>query len=248
MNDYELNKIAQSLHPLERKLLPYVKNATFSDLARLSNIPESEISRPLQWLQEKGLVIISETSLENIEIGSNGKIYLEKGLPEERLLQNLQTPKSMQELKQESKLSDEEINISLGILRKKQAIEFIGGKISKSKNLNFPEIGFLKLLPKSSANLSAEEQVFFFDLKKRKDLIKIETKKSYSVQLTDLGKKMQKVRLNDIIDNLTPEILASGAWNNKLFRSYDINVPSKKIFAGRRHFVREAVGYIKKYG
>ena len=43
--------IIQSLHPLERKLFPYIKNnISFEDLTNDSKLQEVEVMRALQWL------------------------------------------------------------------------------------------------------------------------------------------------------------------------------------------------------
>ena len=73
--DQDISKIAESLHPLERKILPFISRNTFEELAKLSQIPLGEISRPLQWLQEKALARIHEKATEIVSLGENGRIY-----------------------------------------------------------------------------------------------------------------------------------------------------------------------------
>src|SRR3990172_2066662 len=107
-NDY--SKIAESLHPLERRVLPYVSSNTFSELSQLSGISEAEISRPMQWLQEKGLVSIKESALESATLGRNGIAYAQTALPEIRFLKFLATPKTLGEIKEKSGLTDEKGN------------------------------------------------------------------------------------------------------------------------------------------
>ena len=262
----EMGRIALSLHPLERKVLPHIKSGSFASVSKAADLPEAEISRPLQWLQEKGLVKITEKSSELIELGRNGKIYSKKGLPEYSLLNFLSKPKSMDEIKSSSGLGQDEISASIGLLRKKGLIEFKDGKISaltsalipalapavssksseKTKTKAFPEEELLKKLPAEISELSGNEKDVLEDLKKRKDIIRLETRKEFSVEITELGKKAQKFKLDAVVDNITPEIMASGSWKNQAFRRYDINVPAKQIYAGRRHFVREASEYVKK--
>ena len=245
-NDY--SKIAESLHPLERRVLPYVSSNTFSELSQLSGISEAEISRPMQWLQEKGLVSIKESALESATLGRNGIAYAQTALPEIRFLKFLATPKTLGEIKEKSGLTDEEVNICLGLLRKKEMIDFQQGQISsRGKNGNLGEMqDFLSALPKPIASLSKEELSLLDELKRRKDIIQIETKKSYSAAITELGKRLQAYKFESIIDNLTPELLATSGWKDKKFRRYDLNIPVKQLFAGRRHYVREAIEYIRK--
>jgi phenylalanyl-tRNA synthetase alpha chain len=243
----DIRKIAESLHPLERKLLPHITHNSLAELSSLSGIPENEISRPIQWLQEKGLVKIHEKTEEIVVLGENGKIYREKGLPEKRFVEFLDYPKSLQEIKEKSSLTVEEFNISLGTLMKDRIIGIRGGKvILLIQNPVFSAQNFIDKLPLDFSQLTESDKYHVLALKKRKDIIRIEEKKSLSAEITELGTEVQKIRLDSIADNLTPEMLAAGEWKNKSFRRYDINVPAKQIFAGRRHFVKEAIEYVRK--
>jgi hypothetical protein len=121
----DIKKIAQNLHPLERKVAPFLE--VYNDLKSLvkeTKLKEVEVMRALQWLSNKGIVKINETEKDYIELGKNGKTYSEKGLPERRFLNAIKNfPLSVKEILAKAELHESEVNICIGTLKKKAAID-----------------------------------------------------------------------------------------------------------------------------
>ena len=63
-----------------------------------------------------------------------------------------------------------------------------------------------------------------------------------------MGQKLVKTveEVGEVIDSLTPQIIKEGSWKNKNFRRYDIKINVPSIYGGKRHFVNQAVEYIKQ--
>ena len=121
----DIQKIIDTLHPLERKVLPLLlKYYSLKEIIKVSGMQEVEVMRAVQWLNNKKLIFINETYEELIFLGENGKKYLESALPE-RLYLNAVSEKSLtlDEIGEKTKLTREELEVSLGILRRKNAIE-----------------------------------------------------------------------------------------------------------------------------
>ncbi len=239
----DVDSIIKTLTPLERRVLPLIKkNGDVASLARFSNLSETEVSRALLWLKNKNLILINEQISETIILGSNGEEYLKDGLPERRVLNALSERElTLRELTERACLDEDELRVSLGILRKKEAIE-IKDKIKlkengrKLLNVEFEEEKFLKKLPLNSKELDNKENAVLSELKKRKDLIKIESLKSRTVFLTELGYNiLEKGLKEDLIESLNIELLKSGKWKGKEFRHYNINSITPKIYGGRVH-------------
>ena len=245
-----MKNLIESLHPLERKIIPFLKNnSTLQDLKK-SSLSETEITRALQWLENKQILKIKKEKQEIIELDKNGLEYTKKGLPEKQLLILLKTPLTIPEIKQKSSLSDEEINISLGLLKKKSAIK-IDQKISltsqaeqllKKETL---EERFLKVLPLALSSLTPEQKYSYQELKKRKQIIKTTTKKELTITLTSLGEQLTKQKLEtNLIETLTPDIIKN--YKNQKFRRYNVTINVPKIYGGKRHIVNQSISYIKK--
>jgi len=257
-----MQDIAKKLHPLERALLKHLtENTTLKKLVEKSGLKEVEVMRALEWLQNKNLVEFSKTVSKVITLDDNGKVYLENGLPEERFLKVLSLkdkPVDKEQIIKEAELTNEEFNVSLGLLKKKLAIEIKPGfkfEITKNGKLlvekGFVERAFLDKFKENQElpldNLSPEEKLAFESLKKRKGIIKVVENKDWIVKTPKktLELKEQLAKQN-FVDKLTPDMLKDGSWKKVSFRHYDVtvNVPSK--YSGRIHFTNEAIDYIKR--
>ncbi len=257
----EKDKLIDSLHPLERKILPLLdKYSSIFDLINKSKLKEVEITRALQWLGNKGVISIKEDLKEIITLDKNGHEYAKTGLPERRFLASLNKEMTLKEIEKISKLNKEEVSVCLGLLKKKSLINISkkgndtlvsltdnGRNVLKKETL---EESFLKKnFPVEKKSLSAEEIFAFNELIKRKNIIKSDVQKLKTIFLTELGKEIISVSIQldaDVIDSVTPELLKSKAWLNKKFRSYDIKAQVPRLNYGKKHFENEAIDYAKQ--
>ena len=178
----DIQTIIDKLHPLERKILPLtVKNNTISSLTAISGLKEVEVTRALQWLKNKQLIDIKEDSKEFVFLDKNGQIYVKSGLPERKFLESLNREMSIKEIEKTSKLSKEEVSVSLGLLKKKNAINIskkgndvlvsltdIGRNMLKKESLE--ELFLKKSFPLNPKSLSPEENYALSELLKRKKI------------------------------------------------------------------------------
>ena len=246
----DIKDLVKKLHPLECKVLPFLSTyKTLEGLVAKSKLKEVEVVRALQWLENKNVIKIHSQTKQIVILDSNGQIYLKKGLPERRFLIAIkEKPLSMEQLRKVANLQGNELSVSLGLLRSKAAIN-IGKEIilteqgKKFLQKDLLEELFLKKIAKSGRDtetLSPEEKPVLEALKKRKDIIKISLKKIRTIELTEIGKKLlhEKIETN-VVDRLTSQMLESGSWKDKKFRSYDIAINVPKVFAGRKQEYRK---------
>jgi len=248
----EEDKILESLHPLERKVMPFLKLKEAKAITKKSKLKDVEVLRALQWLENKELIKRERKEKEIVKIGSNGEKYKKEKLPEKRFLDALDKPLSMKEIMSKAKLEKDEITFCLGYLKKNNLIQ-MGKEITKTGNSSLvtqlidSKQDFLDTLPRSLEDLNDNEKKILEELKDRKGLVEISKEKLISVELTAKGKDISKKNLNvNLIENLTPEMLAKGTWKNKTFRRYDVSLNVPKVFPGKRHFVNQAIDYAKK--
>ncbi|RMF07120.1 phenylalanine--tRNA ligase subunit alpha [Candidatus Woesearchaeota archaeon] len=259
-NPLKESEIADSLSPLERKVLPLLTKYTLlSELVQHSGLQQVEVMRALQWLSNKKLITLSTEEKEIVELAENGKAYLEKGLPEKRFLRALSEAEKglpFKEIASKSGLEKQELNASLGLLKSRGAIEIDRGIVSITEqgkallSKQTLEEKFLQAIasePKETAALSDEEKYALDTLKKRQGIIRIVLRKEKIATLTETGRKISKMDLGaNTIEKLTPEIIKKGLWKNKTFRRFDVQVNVPKINFGRRHFINEAVDYVRR--
>ena len=250
-----MEKLIQSLSPNEIKILPYL-DEELSQICKKSNLDKVSVLRALEYLQNKKIIDLETEKKKIIEIGINGAFYKSKGLPERRLLNLLDEKRiiPLQEAQKQSNLSNEEFKASLGVLKKKALIELKNGKIIL--NANKEEISkktleeqFIESLPIEYETLSPEQQFALKNLQNRKDIIQIVEKKTFKINLTELGKKISKLKISNqnLIEQITSEMLKSEKlWKGKKFRRYDVTSPVPQINGGKRHFVNQAIDYARK--
>lgn len=245
--------ILNALHPLERTVLPILKdNITSQDIINATKLQDVEVTRALQWLENKRLITTSSTSHDLILLDKNGERYLEEKLPERRFLEVLDRPLQLDQIKAKANLDKDELSVALGILKKKQAITFgrevtITEQGKKLCSLTWPEEDFLKKLPQEIKQLNSQEQFILQEFQKRRQIIMTERKKVLIITLTPQGKEIIKEDVTkDLIERVTPSLLKQSTWQGKKFRHYDVeaNVPS--IHHGKRHFVNQAIDYARR--
>jgi phenylalanyl-tRNA synthetase alpha chain len=253
MNILELSK---KLHPLERKVLPYLSDeCTFDEIVTKSKFKDIEVMRAIQWLENKKVLDLSKCEIEIINLDKNGIMYKEKGLPEKRFLKAIEK-ESLSLSKLGFVLDKNEIGISLGLLRRKGAIETKKDKelvvsiTNKGKEFlkeKTPEEKFLELkFPIEFSSLNKDQQSIFKELFSRKNLVKKDKKTLITVKTTKLLGELQKLKLStNVIDTLDSKSLKSGSWKNKEFRKYDVEINVPKIHGGKRHFTSQVIEYVK---
>jgi len=254
-----IEKLTQTLHPLERKVLPVLdKLSSVKEITKTTGLQEVEVMRALQWLQNKDIITLNEELKELVNLDENGLNYKNNGLPEKNFLGEIKGESTLEAIQKRSHLSKQELSISLGILKSKVAISIKKDKEIKVKITpqgkkllaqGFPEEEFLKKeFPINISELKDLDKLTFNNLKKRKKIIKIDLIKEKIPSLTETGKKIIKQGLTkaEVLDRLTPSMLKTGSWKSKKFRHYDVKINVPEISGGKKHFVSQATDYIKK--
>ena len=255
----DIDKTIAKLHRYEREVLKHAeKGITISELSEKTNLKEVEVTRGVQWLSNKELVEIEEETWEEITLDNNGIIYKEKGLPERRFLKAANKKEKIKDIQKKADLEKDEVNICVGALKKKAAINIKKDKglvitlTDNGKNLLNKELleeKFLqKKFPVKVSELKAEEKFSFDNLMKRKKILKKDNRKLRRIKLTDKGKKVVKKGVSDrnYIDRLTPKMIEKGSWKGKDFRAYDVAINVPKIFGGKRQPYSEFIENVRE--
>ena len=254
----EIKNLGESLNQSERKVLKVLDNFnSFYDIVKVTGLKDIEVMRALQWLQNKNIIKIKEEQKEIVNLDENGRKYLNNGLPERIFLEALDKPCSMIDLAKKTGLSNEEISISLGVLKSKSAIEIEKNKeilvsiTEHGKQLlkkGFHEEQFLKEnFPRELNSLKDEEKFVLENLRKRKKIITVEFSKIINVHLTETGNKLMKENIDDsLIEKISPSLLKSKAWEGKKFRRFDVKINVPSIFGGRKQHYRKFLDEIRQ--
>ncbi|MDO8661156.1 MAG: phenylalanine--tRNA ligase subunit alpha [Candidatus Woesearchaeota archaeon] len=242
----DLKKLSASLHVLERKVLPLTINCKeVAQIIKTSGLKNIEVTRALQWLENKKLVEIKTQEKAVINLDKNGTLYANSGLPEKKFLQALGDKElTLAQVEKKAGIAHDELNICLGVLQRKAAII-----LSKERELrvkctsqgtklltqHLPEELFLKKsFPIAVDSLNSSETQVYDLLKRRRAIIKSDIEKVMCVSITQLGIQLVQTGITDenVIDRLTPELLKSGEWKKKPMRRYDVTADVPKTWGG----------------
>jgi phenylalanyl-tRNA synthetase alpha chain len=252
-------EIIESLSLNERKILPYLKENNISLIAKGAELEEVAVLRSLDYLSNKKIITIKKSTKKIVDLGVNGILYKQKGLPERRLIEIVSNKKSISlvDAKKSSDLNDNEFQAALGALKKKALVTLTEGMINFNGTIEeisrkSLEEQFLEILPCEYEKLEPEQKFGLESLKNRKNIVEIKEINVIDFQLTDMGKEIIKDstkitnETKDYLEVLTPQIISSGNWKGKKFRRYDVLSPVPKIWGGKTHFVNQSIDYARK--
>ncbi|MBI4258428.1 MAG: phenylalanine--tRNA ligase subunit alpha [Thaumarchaeota archaeon] len=247
------------LHSLERRLLRTLGRRGKSSLeaaAAKAGITEDQARRTVEWLKSKGLAKVKVAERERISLMKDGLTAVKHGLPEKRLIKAFRGKKkaSMQDLRKRFE-SQQEFNAALGQARTKEWIKIFSenGKpvvqIVKKGGATATE-DLLKRLKKREMyydELPISLKKAFNDLSRRGDYVTKKKVKIVTISITPAAKSaLKSVEESKAIDNVTPEMLASGAWQGLRLRPIDVHAPAPPVYPGKKHPVKRFIDEVRE--
>ena len=229
------------------------------EVAKAVGKKKEDIMRDLAELEAKELIKTSHVRKFFIRLTASGINYLISELPEEKLVNALQKMggcAGMKDLKSEAGLTSKEFSAALGILRKLGLISIARGTISLNKENKEALNNFQKAVKELKENLqhvikgiASEEIPKWIGRLRHRGMIEIEVKKKIVVEPTSkLIEKFKegKVKKAKVITKVTPEIIASSAWENAIIKEFDlgVDVPIKKT--RRIHPYIQFLNYVRE--
>ncbi|MAG73161.1 hypothetical protein CL620_02525, partial [archaeon] len=129
-----MQDLIAKLHPLERQVIPHLALKTLPEIGKAAGMKDIEVIRAFQWLENKDVLSITTEKITLISLDKNGKIYKEHRLPEKIFLSVLDDSfKGLNVITKKSKLSREEVNACIGLLKRQKAIDTQKGEFLEVK-------------------------------------------------------------------------------------------------------------------
>jgi len=250
--------LAESLHPLEKKVLAHFKKGVpVSEQAILVADPSlqpAQLSMALGWLQTKEILAISEETKEEwVSLTPLGQTYAREKNPFLQIANEIEQKGETPLQNLGGMLEPEERSSAIGALKKCGALQLGTGGVVK--HIDPSKMGEFIALQKTiyflaKANqeikiesLSSEDKevIFLYHRKrgKSKGIFRVDERVLRSFIPTDcfapVYEKMIAGNSDEEIGDLTPQMLKDGSWRGKKFRKYNINLPPPRICFGRRH-------------
>jgi len=265
----DLNKLVESFHPLENKLLlsfSRSESLSASDIMAASGLDESRLDMATGWLTAKGLLMVTgETVTTSVALTETGAEYWEKGTPEIRIIAALREGKqfTVKDIIQTWGMDPSEVSSAVGALKEAKVVQIVqGGALALAGGADDSSYASLLALIRSVGEkdqpelniFSADEQGTiqgnFHKRGKGKGIFRITEKKNRTYSLTPDGSNVVRLlrergAVTEEASALTPEMLKQGAWKNVRFRAYNISLNPPRAGIGRKHPYREFLDYVK---
>ncbi len=199
-------------------------------------------------LAEKGLASVSEKVLESYTLTKEGEEYTKKGLPERQIVDSLKAPTALDELR--NRFSPQMVGIATGWLVKKGWAKVENGVMVPSEQAPAGKdeevLAAFTGKAKTLEELAADEGTIK-DLLKRKLVVKHE-EKFRTVSITDSGNALaaQGLVLEEEIAQITSDLLKSGAWKDKKFRPYRLDITPKPLYGAKIHPYRRLIEQMRQ--
>lgn len=256
METLDSASLIKNLHPLETKvLLTYTKNDELENakLQKELGYKEGHANQAFSWLLGKNLVAeIKRVPHTFYELTETGKNFLERGTVEERVYNFLKEAgeKTLPEIASSLSLENKDIGSAFGSLAKDGVCKMDGEKKVSLTGKDLPAriLQIKNLLQKASKELlekdalTIDEQNAIAPFAKKRgagdSAFKVLERETVFYKLTDEAEKVtaelkkQGVTGNEL-GELTGEMLQSGSWKGKKFRSYNIALQSARVVPGR---------------
>ena len=217
--------LSQVLHDIEKKIIHSLRinqEQTPSQLETSTGLSTDQVRRGIEWLKLKDLAVVTETKTSKIRLGKNGIESLQKGLPERRLLNLLESgPKKLSDLQKEL---GPVFGPSIGLSRKNDWITTSSDLISvKNPPLELPGEKTLKLVGADSLkNIDNDD---LSALLKRPDFIIEDIITTKKIALSESGRS---IKLSDA------------------FGDIDVEAAVPDIFVARTHPLKDIIDEIRE--
>jgi len=251
--------VVKTLHPLEIKVL---RQYTSKDIITTDTVWNDlglnigQCNQVFSWLTAKQF--IEEASRETFtayELTEVGIDYQKNGTPEERMIKTLreQGPLVMPQLAEAVGIEKKDIGSAFGKMSKEgvlgmnqeKQVELKADQPSERMQTvrNILDKAVTSGQIKESA-LSESEKKEIGGISKKRGAsgvpLKASERETVSYTLSDSGLEARELLKNygitgEEIGEVTPEIIESGEWKNKGFRSYNVHVPASRVLLGRKN-------------
>ncbi|MGB9986833.1 phenylalanine--tRNA ligase subunit alpha [Salarchaeum japonicum] len=222
------------------------------DIAADADLPPETVTGAAFELEDEGLLSVTETAEEDLELSEEAREYLDAGLPEVRLYRAAveagatDDPVSLGELIGRAGLEGPQVDIALSNFARKGYGTIDSGSVAANPDADpDADAEAAALATLAAGDPVTDESVV--DALVRRDLVERTERTVRTVQLTQDGVTalMEGVESEGGLGQLTPELLASGEWRDADFRSYDVEADAEDVTAGRTHPLREMAENVK---
>jgi phenylalanyl-tRNA synthetase alpha chain len=204
-------------------------------------------------LEADGLLAVTEETIDHYDLTEEGQQYVFESLPEQDLYEAAmdadadESPVPMGQVIGASGLEGPSVDIALSNYARKGYGQIDSGEITADSDADTgsdPEMYALEAVADGHVDEADDDALSQLE---RRGLLTIREETVRSVQLTDDGVNalMAGVEAAETVDQLTPELLTSGEWQDVEFTEYNVEADAEDASHGREHILRQTANRVK---
>ena len=235
----------------ERLVLRELGNeeATADEIAVRTGLKPEAVTQAAAMLADKGLALVRDEVETEYVLTEEGRKYADEGLPERKVHDALPTDgMSLDDLKKT--FPQGVVNIAMGWLRQKGWAKF---EKRDGQTIIIPQSAPPSADEKTLESIVLHKPAKSLDVKALKDLTKrnlvlMTEEKEKLVRITDAGVKIKEmgIEITEEVAQLTPDMIASGSWQGKTFRRFDVGASVLQEYGGKKHILRMGMDTVKR--
>ncbi|WP_069807218.1 phenylalanine--tRNA ligase subunit alpha [Vulcanisaeta thermophila] len=236
-------------------------SSTVDDVAAKLNVNPNSLMRSIAELEGKGLLVTSKRVVKIYELTEEGKRYVERGLPELRLIRLLTRcgcNVNIRDVESRAReygieISQHEVNFALSALGRAGIVRVERGTINLVRAEGVNDVERRQEVLNSLINAKTEDEVsnvlsIIQEFVKR-GLVRVRERSLLLLSLTDNAREALVkglIRGGEVITALTPELIMSGAWRNAVIKKFDLSVQPPQTPLVTKHFLAEFIKFVKE--
>ncbi|MFB6186043.1 MAG: phenylalanine--tRNA ligase subunit alpha, partial [Halobacteriaceae archaeon] len=228
------------------------ESTSIEELASIIDEQTETVTSAVFALEEKGLVSVDEEQTEQVTLTAEGNTYVENGLPELRLYRAAieegadEVPVGLGNVMDRASLPDDAEEIAISNFVRKEYGEIQEGELiaySDKDPATDPEREALTTLRGGG---TVDDESVISQLERRGLVQRTEHVQRY-VTLTESGVTalMEGIEVTEGVDKLTPEMLATGEWQDVEFSRYNVEADATEQNSGKVHILRQTAERVK---
>ena len=223
-------------------VLKYLKKSgslTIDELAEMTKLPHAKVEQLTSRLGKNNIVSREVKSIKRVLLTEEGNAVLDKGFPEDIILDELnKNPDGIQiaVLSSLLDLSKQAINAGIGNLRKEGIITIKKGLLIPVKKLSNLNPGLKDILRSVSEDPLYPIPTDTLTILSNRGFLETKERQHTSVQITKSGTKaLTNMQTIEPVSRLTPDQIRSGQWRSLQLKRYNVTSRPKTYPVGRKH-------------
>ncbi|WP_135303308.1 phenylalanine--tRNA ligase subunit alpha [Haloarcula amylovorans] len=223
------------------------------EVAEDADLKPEAATRAAFELEADGLVTVAEETLEHYDLTEEGDRYVRESLPEQDLYAAAldagadEEPVQMGQVIGVSGLEGGAVDIALSNYARKGYGEIDSGEITADPDIDAGADPEMRALEAVADGRVEDADADALDQLERRGLLELSEETVRSVCLTDDGVTalMEGVEAAETVDQLTPELLTSGEWEDVAFTEYNVEADAEDVTHGKEHILRQTANRVK---